>query len=199
MAHGGSCVRIGAGTRGGAGEAAGRCASFRHPVDRRQAWRLLELGRGRRHSHGPREHEPARSGVRARLERQGGSRRPAVGDHDPRRDAAGRRGRDLHDQRRDGKLEEPGRRRHRELFGPRVLRVARRTDRHDGVVPGGAAGEARQVARPPARRQSARRQAGRSRRRHRRGKTDHHALGGHRHQHLAAADLGRREQQVLRR
>ena len=96
----------------------------------------------RRHTHGPREHEPAWSGVRARLERQSGGRRPAISDHDPRRDAAGRRGRDLHDQRRDGKLEEPGRRRYRELFGARVLRLARRTDRHDGVVPGGAAGEA---------------------------------------------------------
>ena len=29
--------------------------------------------------------------------------------------------------------------------------------------------------------------------------TDDHALGDHRHQHVAAADLGRREQQVLRR
>ena len=97
------------------------------------------------------------------------------------------------------RLEEPDRRRHRELFGARVLRVARRTDRHDGVVPRGAAGEARQVARPPARRQSARGQADRSRRRRRRGKADDHALGRHRHQHVAAADLGRREQQVLRR
>ena len=42
-------------------------------------------------------------------------------------------------------------------------------------------------------------QAGRSRSRRRRGTTNHHALGSHRHQHLAVADLGRREQQVLRR
>ena len=32
----------------------------------------------------------------------------------------------------------------------------------------------------------------------RRGGADHHALVGHGHQHVAAADLGRREQQVLR-
>ena len=36
----------------------------------------------------PREHEPARSGVRARLERQGGNRRHARGARHPRRDAA---------------------------------------------------------------------------------------------------------------
>ena len=81
---------------------------------------------------------------------------------------------------------------------PSVLRVARRTDRHDGVVPRSAAGKARQVARAPARRQSTRGQAGRSRSRRRRGKTDDHALGDHRHRHLAAAALGGREQQVLR-
>src|SRR5436309_11987008 len=54
-------------------------------------------------------------------------------------------------------------------------------------------------ARPPARWQSTRRQTGRSRSRHRRGDTDHHALGSHRHQHLAVADVGRHEQQVFRR
>jgi hypothetical protein len=48
----------------------------------------------------------------------------------------------LYDQRWNGRLEEPSRRRYRELFGPSVLRVARWTDRHDGVVPRGAAGEA---------------------------------------------------------
>ena len=68
----------------------------------------------------------------------------------------------------------------------------------DGVVSRGAAGAARQIARPAARRQGARRQADRSRSRRRRGQTDDHALVGHRHRHLAAADLGGREQQVLR-
>ena len=92
---------------GGTGQAAGECTPFRHPIDRRQAWRLLELGCGRRHSHGPREHESAWSGVRARLERQGGGRRPAIGDHDPWRDAAGRCGGDLHDQQRNGRWKSP--------------------------------------------------------------------------------------------
>ena len=128
LAHGGSCVRIGAGTRGGTVEAAGKCPALPHPIDRRQARRLLELGRGRRRSHGPGEHESSWSGVRGRLEWQHGGRRPAVSHHDPRRDAAGRRGRNLHRQRWDGRLEEPHRRRHCELFGPRVLRVARWTD-----------------------------------------------------------------------
>ena len=123
-------------------EAAGKCPALPHPIDRRQARRFLELARGRRRSHGPREHESPRSSVRARLEWQRGGRRPAVRHHDPRRDAAGRRGRNLHHQQGDGRLEEPHRRRHCELFGPRVLRVARRTDRYDGVVPGDAAGEA---------------------------------------------------------
>ena len=198
LAHGGGCDSVGTGARGGAGQAAGRRASFHHPVDRRQAWRLLDVGRRRRYSHGSREHEPARSGVRARLERESGSRRPAIVADDSRRDAAGRRGRDLHDQRWDGGLEESRRCGYRELCRPRVLRVARRTDRHDGLVPRSAAGEARQVARPPARRQSPRGKAGRSRRRRRYGEADDHALVHHRHQHLAAADLGRREQQVLR-
>ena len=47
----------------------------------------------------------------------------------------------LHHQQRDGRVEEPGRRRHRELFAPGVLRLARRTDRHDGLVPRSAAGD----------------------------------------------------------
>ena len=51
---------------------------------------------------GAREHEPARPGVRARLERQGRRGRHAGVDRDPRRDAAGRCGRNLHHRRRQG-------------------------------------------------------------------------------------------------
>jgi hypothetical protein len=77
VANGSSCVRTGAGTHSRACKTAGQCAPFRHPIDGRQAWRLLELGRSRRRSHGPREHESAWSSLRARLAGHGGSRRHA--------------------------------------------------------------------------------------------------------------------------
>ncbi len=84
------------------------------------------------------------------------------------------------------------------LLNARVLRVAGRTDRHDGVVPRSAARASRQVAGPAAGRQGARREARRSQGGRRCDRANDRALVGHRHQHLAAADLGRREQQILR-
>ena len=168
----------GAGACRGSGNAARKCAPFPHPVDRRKTWRLLEVGRARRHSHGPREHESARPGVRARLERQSRRRRPAIRDRDPWRDAAGRCRRDLHDQRRDGELEEPGRRRQAALF-----RAARSTSRRAGRSTPTAWFLEALLARPDRSldllpgRQSARGQVDRSRSRHRRGTADHHALG----------------------
>ena len=91
-----------------------------------------------------------------------GRRRHAVGDRDPRRDAAGRRGRDLHDQRRHG---DAGR--------ARSTPAARSYSAPAFYVSQGGPidttawfleallAQARQVARPAARRQGARRQADR--------------------------------------
>jgi hypothetical protein len=78
------------------------------------------------------------------------------------------------------------------MYEQRVADLYRIATGGTGKLPEG--GEARQIARPAARRQSTRSQTGGSRRRHRRGTTDHHALERHRHQHVAAADLGRRQQ-----
>ena len=116
------CVRPGAGTRGGAGKAAGKRASFRHPVDRRQAWRLLELGdadgtRMGRESMNLRGQvfeldssgKAGADGMPSTITIRGVTPQGDAG-RDLRRSAAGRR------------VEEPGRCRQRELFGSGVLR-----------------------------------------------------------------------------
>ena len=117
----------------------------------------------------------------------------------PRRHSARRCGGDVHDYGGRRTMEESGRRRDRGLFGARRF-TSRRADRSTltawiletllarpdkslDLLPGGKAHAAKltDLAVGDWRRQA-----------------DHHALGDHRHPYLSAADLGRREQQILR-
>ena len=113
-------------------------------------------------------------------------------DHDPRRDAAGRCRGDVHDRRRDGALEEPGRCRDGAAMR-RPRSTCRRADRSTRTAwfLEALLATARQDARPscPAARRAPRKLAdlevgtGAAR-------ADDHALGHHRHQHLVRCRSG---------
>ena len=141
-------------------EAARERPPFHHHVHRRQARRLLALDAARRHAHGPREPEPARPGVGARLRRHGRRGRHAGAHRHPR----------LHAARatRPKPSRSPAARRAGRARSTRAMRPMRRrrstcagrSDRHQRAGSSSACSpRPSQHARPAARRPGARREA----------------------------------------